>query len=252
MMQPHSGTGTLKAIAITCTYHDTENVVKVLARFPENLVEEICIVVDGATNDELLKIQKATEKIKTTVHIISNQRREGVGNAIRRSIEYAVNKKFDIAVLLAGNNKDDPKEIPRLLNPIIREGYDYIQGSRFLPGGRHVKNPFFRQMFSRLYAFLWTLLTNIRCTDVTNGFRAYRLSLFSDKRINIWQDWLKGYELEYYIHYKVLTLGYRLKEVPISKVYPYRHKGGYSQISPLKDWWKIVKPLVYLTLGIKD
>jgi len=153
---------------------------------------------------------------------------------------------------MAGNNKDDPREIPRLLTPILKEGYDYVQGSRFLPGGKRVKNPFLRGLFSRIYPFVWTLLTNIRCTDVTNGFRAYKLKIFSDKRINIWQSWLDSYELEYYIHYKVLTLGYKMKEVPVSKVYPYRHKGGYSNISPFRDWWKIVGPLVYLKLGIKD
>jgi dolichol-phosphate mannosyltransferase len=115
-----------------------------------------------------------------------------------------------------------------------------------------VKNPFLRGVFSRLYPFFWTLLTDVRCTDVTNGFRAYKLKIFSDRRINIWQGWLDSYELEYYIHYKVLALGYKMKEVPVSKVYSYSHKGGYSNISPFRDWWKIVGPLVYLTLGVKD
>jgi hypothetical protein len=46
-------------------------------------------------------------------------------------------------------------------------------------------------------------------------------------------------------------LGYRIKEVPVSKIYPFWHKGGYSNISPLRDWWKIVGPLIYLKLGVK-
>jgi len=86
---------------------------------------------------------------------------------------------------------------------------------------------------------------------ITNGFRAYKLKIFLDKQINIWQDWLDDYELEYYIHYKVLTLDYKFKEVPVSKIYPYRHKGGYSNISPFHDWWKIVGPLIYLKTGVK-
>jgi hypothetical protein len=95
------------------------------------------------------------------------------------------------------------------------------------------------------------MMTNVRCTDVTNGFRSYKLELFDDERINIWQNWLDEYELEYYIHYKVLTLGYKTKEVPISKIYSHKNKGGYSQISPFRDWWKIVGPLIYLKLGVK-
>ena len=80
---------------------------------------------------------------------------------------------------------------------------------------------------------------------------SYKLSLFRNQEINIKQSWLDGYGLEYYIHYKALTLGYKVKEVPVSKVYPFRHKGGYSNISPFRDWWQIVGPLLYLRIGIR-
>jgi len=241
-----------KKIAIIPVYKDRGNITKVLAKFRDEIVDEICIVVDCATKDDLDEIGRATTKIKTPVQIIANGERKGIGYAIREGIEYALTKEYDIAVVLAGNNKDDPRETPRLLTPILEEGYDYVQGSRFLAGGKRVKNPFLRGLFSRIFPFLWTLFTNIRCTDVTNGFRAYKLQIFLDKRIDIWQSWLESYELEYYIHYKVLTLGYKTKEVPVSKIYPYSHKGGYSNISPFRDWWKIVGPLVYLKLGVKN
>jgi dolichol-phosphate mannosyltransferase len=240
-----------KKIAIIPVYNDTGNIVKVLVKFRDKSVDEICIVTDCATKDDLDEIGKAATKIGTPVRVIRNEERKGVGYAIRRGIEYALGNGYDVVVVMAGNNKDDPREIPRLLTPILKEDYDYVQGSRFLPGGRRVKNPFLRGVFSRLFPFFWTLLTNVRCTDVTNGFRAYKLKIFSDKRIDIWQGWLDSYELEYYIHFKVLALGYKMKEVPVSKIYPYRHKGGYSNISPFRDWWKIVGPLVYLRLGVK-
>jgi len=241
----------LRKIAIIPIYNHTGNMAKVLPKFRDKIVDEICIVLDCGTQYDLDHIRKAATKIGTPVHVIVNRERKGVGYAIREGIDYALDKEYDVAVVMAGNNKDNPREIPRLLKPILREGYDYVQGSRFLPGGKRVKNPFFRGVFSRLFPFFWTLFTNVRCTDVTNGFRAYRLRIFSDRRINIWQDWLDSYQLEYYIHYKVLSLGYKVREVPVSKVYPHRHKGGYSHISPLRDWWKIVGPLVYLKLGVK-
>jgi dolichol-phosphate mannosyltransferase len=240
-----------RKVAITAVYKDTLNTLKVLARFQDGIVDEICIVVDAATQYELRNIEKVAEKNTIPIHLIINKERSGVGNAIRLGLEYALKSKYDVAVLIAGNNKDDPKEIPRLLKPIIDEDYDYVQGSRFLPGGRHVRNPIFRGVFSRLFPFIWTLFTGVRCSDVTNGFRAYKLSIFSNRRIDIWQDWLSGYELEYYIHYKVLTLGYRMREVPVSKVYTHRHKGGYSRISPFRDWWQIVGPLISLKFGAR-
>ncbi len=75
-------------------------------------------------------------------------------------------------------------------------------------------------------------------TDVTNGFRAYKTSIFKDERINIWQSWLNGYELEYYIHYKILTLGYKFREVPVSKIYPQDLSEGYSKVHPIKNFYK--------------
>jgi len=240
-----------RKIAVIPVYGDTGNLVHVLAKFWGNIVDEICIVVDCATKDDLDEIGKAAAKTGTPLHIIRNRVRKGVGYAIREGIEYALGKGYDIAVVMAGNNKDDPKEIPRLLTPILKEGYAYVQGSRFLTGGKHVRNPILRRIFSRLYPFIWTLLTKVRCSDVTNGFRAYKLSIFLDKEINIWQSWLDGYQMEYYIHYKALTLGYKTKEIPVSKIYPHRNRGGYSQISPLRDWWQIVGPLIYLRLGIR-
>jgi dolichol-phosphate mannosyltransferase len=242
----------LRGIAIIPVYRDTANAMKVLGRFRNGYVDEICLIVDCPEKDELKEIRKTAAGIATPVCVISNEERKGIGYAIREGIDYGLANQYDVAVVMAGNNKDDPGEIHRLLKPILREDYDYVQGSRFLPRGKKVKNPFLRGVFSRLYPFIWTLFTNIRCTDVTNGFRAYKLKIFLDKRIDIWQEWLDNYELEYYIHYKVLTLGYRTKEVPVSKTYSHRHKGGYSHISPLKDWWKIIGPLLYLKLGVKS
>ena len=240
----------MKTLAIIPVYRDNDSIFEVLSKFREKVVDEICVIWDAASKKDMGKILSAAVPIE--VHLIRNEERKGIGYAIRQGIQYALDKDFGIVVVLAGNNKDDPREIPRLLEPIIKEDYDYVQGSRFLAGGRCVKNPLLRGIFSRFYPFLWTLLTKVRCTDVTNGFRAYRLSIFEDPRINIWQRWLDDYELEYYIHYKALTLGYKTIEAPVSKTYSHRHKGGYSQISPFRDWWRIVRPLFYLKLGTKQ
>ena len=247
-----NGVKSSKKIAVIPVYNDNCKLVEVLAKFGDKVVDEICIVIDCATEDELAEIEKATANNGVLLHLIVNEERKGVGFAIRRGIEYAIGEKYDIVVVMAGNGKDDPKEIPGLLKPILENGCDYVQGSRFLRGGKNIRTPIFRKIFIRLYPFIWTLLTKVRCTDVTNGFRAYNLKILSDKRINIGQRWLEGYQLEYYIHYKVLTLGYKIAEVPVSKIYSHRNRGGYSKISPLRDWWQIAGPLVYLKLGVKQ
>lgn len=242
----------MKRVAILPVYREIGKIGRVIQRFDPGSVDQVCLVVDDPNSAILDEIEEARRLTQVPVTVVENPSRKGVGNAIREGYRYALANGFDVVVVMAGNGKDDPKEIPRLTKPITDEGFDYVQGSRFLPGGRGERTPFLRKIFTRLFPVAWTMLTGVRCTEVTNGFRAYRLKLLNDPRINVWQEWLDGYELEYYLHYKVLTLGYRFTERPVSKIYSHVAKRGYSHISPLRDWTQIVGPLVLLRIGVKE
>ena len=102
----------------------------------------------------------------------------------------------------------------------------------------------------RILTRMVAVLTGFKGTDVTCGFRAYKLSLFDNPEINIWQSWLDRYELEYYLHYKVIKLGYRVREVPVSMTYPTDGR-PYSKIRPFVGWWSMVRPLVLLALNLR-
>lgn len=223
---------------------------RVLAGFDKRYVDEIVLVVDECTPETERAIKAWSLRATPPVTIIKNNKRMGVGYGIRQGLKYALKKFYDTVVLMAGNGKDDPKEIPKFLRT-IKAGYDYVQGSRFLRGGIHKKTPILRGLFIRLWPYVWTLLTGIRCTDVTNGYRAYKTSLLKDKSVDIDQNWLNQYAMEYYLHYKAITLGYKITEVPVTKKYKFRHRGGYSKIRPYRDWLHIVMPLVLLKLGSK-
>ncbi len=241
----------MRRLAIIPVFREIGKIGTVMEKFNLDSVDEICLVVDAPDETILREIDESRRKTQVPVTIIENPTRNGIGFAIKRGYRYALSQGFDLIVIMAGNGKDDPREIRRLTEPISKNGFDYVQGSRFLPGGKGERTPFFRRIFTRLFPFVWTFLTGVRCTEVTNGFRAYRAAILEDPRINIWQDWLNGYELEYYLHYKVLTLGYRFTERPVSKVYSYAKKEAYSHISPLKDWQQIVGPIVLLRLGAR-
>jgi dolichol-phosphate mannosyltransferase len=153
--------------------------------------------------------------------------------------------------VLAGNNTDDPAEIPRLLEPILEDRADYVQGSRFLEHGSSPHLPLFRRVAIRMLSLIFRLYSGRACTDLTNGFRAYRLRLFDDPRIDIEQDWLDDYEYEYYVHWKAYTLGYRVTEVPVTKTYPGVKGVEYSKIKPITGWWRMLRPFILLALRIK-
>ena len=87
-------------------------------------------------------------------------------------------------------------------------------------------------------------------TDSTNGFRAFAASLLQDKRINLWQDWLDDYAMEIYFYYQAILLGHMAKEVPVTKIYPPRAL-GYTKIAPVTGWWSMLRPILFLALGLK-
>ena len=239
----------MRRLAIIPVFREIGKIGAVIERFSPESIDEVCLVVDDPDEAILKEIDDSRKRTLVPVTVIKNPARNGVGYAIKEGYRYALSRRFDLIVVMAGNGKDDPGEIPRLTQPILENGYDYVQGSRFLPGGRGERTPFLRKIFIRLFPFAWTFLTGVRCTEVTNGFRAYRASVLEDPEIHIWQDWLNGYELEYYLHYKVLTLGYQFTERPVSKIYSHAKRESYSHISPLKDWQQIVGPIVLLRLG---
>ena len=239
----------MRRLAIIPVFREIGKIGTVIERFSPESVDEVCLVVDDPDETILEEIEDSRKRTLMPVTIIENPTRNGIGFAIKEGYRYALSHGFDLIVVMAGNGKDDPREIPRLTQPILQNGYDYVQGSRFLPGGKGERTPFLRRIFTRLFPFAWTFLTGVRCTEVTNGFRAYRTLILQDPEIKIWQDWLNGYELEYYLHYKVLTLGYKFTERPVSKIYSHAKRESYSHISPLKDWQQIVGPIVLLRLG---
>ena len=112
-------------------------------------------------------------------------------------------------------NKDNPAEIPRLLDPICDQEYDLVDGLRYLAGGGYGGDmPLYRKLATRLHPMLMSLATRKPLTETTNGFRAIRLSCLDDPRINLDQAWLDGYALEVYLLYKMIVCGFRHTEAP--------------------------------------
>lgn len=236
----------MRIVAVVPCYDEKGKIGSVVKKTRKEDVEEL-VVVDDASRDGSGEEAKAAGAT-----VIRHEKVLGVGAAIRTGIDYALKKGADVVVVMAGNDKDDPAEIPKLVEKIA-QGYDYVQGSRYLTGGRSGKMPLHRVILTRMYPWLVRRVTGFPITDATNGFRAHKASFLKDPRIKLHQSWLDRGELEYYLQIKALTLGFKVCEVPVTKIYPnITQYHQYTKIRPFVDWVRNLRPIVYLTLGIKD
>jgi dolichol-phosphate mannosyltransferase len=234
----------LRFIAVVFCYNEGGKIKRVLARFPETRDYDVLLVDDGSTDESVEIIRKSG------FPFIRHDKNLGVGAGLRSAISYARSHGYDALIIMAGNGKMAPEEVPRLIEPIRDGGYDYVQGSRYLEGGSSDNLPFKRAALIKIFTWIVNLFMGSHGTDVTCGFRAYRLDIIERSGMKIDQPWLGRYEMEYYIHYYVLKRNLRVIEVPVGMTYPSEGK-NYSKIKAGSGWWSMVRPWVLLILHLK-
>ncbi len=139
---------------------------------------------------------------------------------LRMGIHYALQQGYEGVITMDGNGKDDPAGIA-VIAAALRAGNDFVQGSRFIPGGRAENTPWERYVAIRLiHAPITSLGARHRFTDTTNGFRGHSRALLTDPRVAPLRDVFTTYELLAYLPIRASRLGYRVCEVPVIRSYP--------------------------------
>lgn len=234
-----------RIIACAPSYNEEGKVALSVQNVPRELVETVLVVDDGSTDGT------ATTARAAGAIVISHETNRGVGAAIRTGIDYALSEGYDIFVVMSGSGKTRAEEISRLVTPLMGGKADVVKGSRYIGGGRAGNMPLARRLGTRGYSLLFSLLVRRWVTDASNGFRAFKLSLLSDKRIDLRQEWLDGYALEPYFLFKTIRLGYRVIEVPVTIAYPRGVPGPFTKMRAVVDWWRVTAPVIWLALGLR-
>jgi len=235
----------LKVVLIAPVLDEEKKIGEVVRRAPRDIVDEVLVVDDGSKDSS----PDVARSLGATV--LPMGRVVGVGAALLAGFKWAKERGFDVIVVIAGNNKDAPEEIPLLLEPIAAARAGFVQGSRYLkPGADFGRMPRYCRIATRIHPLLFSLVSGRRVTESTNGFRSVHRRVLADPRIRLDQPWLDQYELEPYLYLRAIQCGFRTTEVAVTKIYPPRHL-GQTKMTPLIGWWSILRPLVYVGFGIR-
>lgn len=166
---------------------------------------------------------------------------------LRVAYAFALILGYQTVITIDGNNKDDPSVIPDFA-AAIASGYDFVQASRFVRGGRSRNTPLSRYLAIRLiHAPLLSLASGFYWTDTTQGFRAYSERLLNSAKIKPFRSIFVDYELLAYLSARAPRVGFRCVELPATREYP---RGLVpTKISLLKGNLALIKTLLKASIG---
>jgi dolichol-phosphate mannosyltransferase len=217
---------------------------RVLDKFPRDPRFESIVVDDGSvdgTGDEA--------RAHGAAMVIRHDQRGGVGNAIRDGWKAGLERQRPYLALLSGDDQHEPAEMVGALDTLLAQEADYLQGSRWMPGGRVIGATGGRGLGTRVYSLAFSILAGRRVTDATNGFRIFHSSILAHPTVNIDQAWLDSYDLEPYVLFKAIRGGYQVIEYPCTVIY--HATEGYTKMRGIRDWWRLFRPALLLRTGVK-
>lgn len=205
----------MKLIIMIPCYNEEGTIEAVIRRIPKSftgITEIIILVIDDGSTDKTASIAR---ELGATV--VSHPRNMGVGSAFNTGLLKALELNADIMVNIDADGQFSPKEIQKLIDPILAQKADFVSGNRFVDDDGHLKKPMHMSTV-KYWGNLWmarliSLLSKQKFKDVSCGFRAY------SQEAMLWLN-LTGkftYTQETFLDYAYK--GLEIRSVPVSVKY---------------------------------
>ena len=190
---------------------------------------------DGCTESELLKSFGVNTLL--TKRDIGKQ-----GAQLRMGFYWALQRGYEGIITIDGNNKDSIESVSLFIVK-LDEGCDFIQGSRFIKGGKAINTPLVRHFAIKYFhAPIISLIAKHKFTDTTSAFRGHSKRYLEHPMVQPFRDVFMTYELLAYLSVRATQLGLKACEVPVTRAYPKNEKVP-TKISLVKGNWNLFKIL---------
>lgn len=211
-----------KIVVVIPTYNERDNIAKMIealaVEFPKIKGHQMeLLVVDDTSPDKTYEVVREKARKYNWVNLLLNPKKEGLGKAYAKGFKYAMEKlKADYVMEFDGDFQHRPDEIRRLVAK-VDEGYEYIIGSRYIPGGSIPRQWGFNRKFlsvvGNLVARIGLLLPKVH--DVTTGFKLTKVKGVMDQ-VPLEHLYSNSFAYKVHILADCVNRGARVCEVPIT------------------------------------
>lgn len=210
----------MKLLIVVPAFNESKVIYKVLKSLPEKLngISEIeIIVVNDGSSDKTARMAQGAG-----VTVINHAINRGLGAAIKTGMAFARRINADVMVTFDGDGQHDPKDIPKVVLPVLKKEAELVIGSRF---AKNQKIPLDRLILNWFANFATFLLYGVSSTDSQSGLRA-----FSKRALNLIDFKADRMDFSSEILLEAKRNNLRIMEVPIRAIYT-----QYSRIKGQKN-----------------
>lgn len=191
-------------VAIIPAYNEEKALADVIGKTFEH-VDEVIVVDDGSSDKTSeVAIEAGARVIKHSVNL-------GKGEALKSGFKAVGDDS--IIITIDGDGQHNPSEIPDLVRPIIEDGADLVNGSRYMNGPEE-NTPAYRRVGQKVLDIATNISAGTKVTDSQSGFRA-----FSPKSKNVFRFKDTGFGIESEMLVDAAEAGLKIVEVPITVRY---------------------------------
>lgn len=204
--------------------NEGERIQQELLRAKQNHVSDYAdiIICDGGSTDGCTDAESLKGLCVNTLLVKKDEGKQGA--QLRMGMWWALQRGYIGIVTIDGNNKDSIEDVPNFIEK-LKDGFDLVQGSRFIKGGKAVNTPWIRTVSVRMiHAPIISMTAHQRFTDTTNAFRAYSKRYLMDDRVQPFRDIFMTYELLAYLSVRATQIGMKACEIPVTRAYPAKGK----------------------------
>jgi len=172
-----------KSIAIVVPAFNEE---KLITRTLETLPDWVdhVIVIDDCSRDRTVEVVRKRMAEDSRIDLIQHRKNLGVGGAIASGYKAAVEKEYDIAVVMAGDAQMDPNDLEALITPVAEGRADYAKGNRLFTGQAWEIIPRYRYIGNAALSLMTKIASGYwHIADSQCGYTA--ISTEALKKINI-------------------------------------------------------------------